>query len=125
MAQNPRTHLEFVDGCPDCAQRKVDLPALLPTPGDDFDWDARDFDGFRQFMLEGIAARFPERKRWTAADLEVVLVEVLASQLDKLSDMLDRVAAEFTLETARRPDTVRRLLRLIGYDAVARAERLR
>jgi hypothetical protein len=101
--------------------REVHLPAGLPEVGDDFDWDVRDYDGFRMFMLEELAARFPERRRWTPADLEVVLMEALATVLDQLSDMADRVAGEAFLETARRPDTVRRLLELIGYDAVAEA----
>ena len=82
----------------------------------------RDYDGFRLFMLEELAARFPERTRWTPADMEVVLVEQLAALLDQLSDMLDRIAGEGYLETARRPDSVRRLLGLIGYDAVKMAQ---
>ena len=89
--------------------------------GDDFDWLVRDYDSFRRFMLEELAARFPERTRWTPADMEVVLVEVLAAVLDQLSDMLDRVATESYLETARRPETVRRLLALIGFDAATAA----
>lgn len=97
----------------------LQLPAPLPVVNGDFDWDVRDFDGFRLFMMEELAARFPERTRWTPADVEVALVEVLAAVLDQLSDCLDRVAAEASLATARRPDSVRRLLRLIGYDAVA------
>jgi hypothetical protein len=68
-------------------------------------------------MLEELAARFPERSRWTPADLEVVLVEVLGAVLDQLSDTLDRVSSEAYLETARRPESVRRLLYLIGHDA--------
>jgi hypothetical protein len=36
--------------------------------------------------------------------------------------MLDRVATEAFLETARRPDTVRQLLSFIGYDAVLEAK---
>jgi hypothetical protein len=99
----------------------VALPAPLPEIGDDFDWLVRDFEGFRRFMLEDLAARFPERTRWTPADLEVVLVEAFAAVFDQLSDMLDRVMAEATLETARRPDSVRRLLTLIGFDAVRAA----
>ena len=69
-------------------------------------------------MLQELAARFPDRRRWNPADLEVVIVEVLAAVLDQLSDMLDRVSAEAYLETARRPESVRRLLNMIGYDAV-------
>jgi hypothetical protein len=100
----------------------VHLPVPLADVGDDFDWLVRDYDGFRMFMLEELAARFPERKRWTPADLEVVLVEALATILDQLSDMADRVAAEAFLETANRPETVRQLLGFIGFDAVAVAK---
>ncbi len=117
MAENPLTTLTFEGQCPDCAERRVQLPAPLPQVGDDFDWLVRDFDSFRRFMLEELAARFPERTRWTPADLEVVLVEILSAVLDQLSDMADRVAREGYLETARRPESVRRLLSFIGYDA--------
>ena len=121
MAASPPVKLHFRGACPDCGVREVHLPASLPEVGDDFDWKVRDYDGFRTFMLEELAARFPERKRWTPADLEVVLIEVMATILDHLSDMSDRVAAEAYLETARRPETVRQLLKFIGYDAVATA----
>ena len=118
MAETPEIQLTFQDGCPDCASREVRLPPILPQPGDDFDWLLRDYDGFRIFMMEELAARFSERRRWTAADMEVVIVETLSVILDQLSDQMDRVASEAFLETARRPQSVRRLLTLIGYDAV-------
>lgn len=121
MAELPPAELLFGGSCPDCGERRIDLPDPLPAVGDDFDWLVRDYDGFRLFMLEELAARFPERSRWTPADLEVALVEVLAAVLDQLSDMLDRVAGEAYLETARRPESVRRLLMMIGFDAVAQA----
>lgn len=122
MAESPRVNLRYQGTCPDCGVREVHLPPALPDTGEDFDWRVRDYDSFRIFMLEELAARFPERKRWTPADIEVVLVEALAAILDQLSDMLDRVAAERFLETARRPETVRNLLAFIGYDAVATAK---
>jgi hypothetical protein len=119
MAETPVVEIDFSRPLgADCARRVVTgLPGPLPDVGNDFDWQVRDYDSFRLFMLEELAARVPERKRWTPADLEVVLVEALASVLDQLSDMLDRVTAETWLETARRPESVRRLLRVIGYDA--------
>jgi hypothetical protein len=117
MAELEEPTLSFdAAGCPDCGMRQVRLPDALPAVGDDFDWQTRDFDGFRIHMLEDLAARFPERTRWTRADLEVVLSEVLASALDQLSDMSDRVFAESYLETARNPRQVLALLRGVGFD---------
>src|SRR5262245_55814606 len=118
MAEPPTIQLDYPGGCPDCGERRVELPPPLPAVGDDFDWRVRDYDGLRLAMLEELAARFPERSRWTPADLEVVIVEALAAILDQLSDQLDRVTAEAYLETARRAESVRRHLALLGYDAV-------
>lgn len=123
MAKVPTTRIVFADQGDDCGYREaVGLPEPLPQVTDNFDWQTRDYDGFRMLMLEELAARVPERRRFTAADLEVVVVEALATVLDQLSDAVDRVSAEAYLETARRPDSVHRLLRLIGYDAAAQAE---
>ncbi len=124
MARAPRQKLIFDAGCADCGRRLAELPRPLPAVGDDFDWQLRDYDSFRRFLLQDLATRFPERQRWTPADLEVVLQENLAAVLDQLSDMLDRVASEASLETARHPASVRRLLQLIGYDAIERARAL-
>jgi len=121
MAAKPEISLRYSAGCPDCGKRQVDLPKALADPGDDFDWNVRDYDGFRLFMLQELAAKFPERMRWTPADVEVAVVEVLAAVLDQLSDTQDRIAAEAFLETARQPASVRRLLSLIGYDAIAQS----
>jgi hypothetical protein len=122
VADTPTTEVVFPGGFPDPGRRVAHgLPRSLPDVGDDFDWLTRDYDGFRLFMMEELAARMPERMRWTPADLEVVLVEALAAVLDQLSDRVDRAAAESYLETARRPESVRRLLKYIGYDAVRAA----
>ncbi len=123
MADLSKPQLQFDDSsCPDCGHRIAQLPDMLPDVGDDFDWTTRDFESYRSFMLEELAARFPERRRWTEADVEVVLVEAASALLDQLADMLDRVTAEAFLETARQPQSVRRLLRFIGYDAVQQSE---
>ncbi len=122
MADDPNIELKFDGECLDCGRRIVEQPPTLPDVGDDFDWLVRDYDGFRLFMMEELAARLPQRKRWTPADVEVALVEVLATLLDQLSDMLDRISAEAFLETARRPQSVRALLKMIGYDAIVVAK---
>ena len=67
MAETPRSTLTFGPGCPDCGGRDVTLPGRLPALGDDFDWLQRDYDSFRLAMLEELAARFPERRRWSPA----------------------------------------------------------
>lgn len=122
MANDPTTHVIFRDSCLDCGGLHVEgLPGKLPEVEDDFNWAARDYDSIRMAMLEELAGRAPERTRWTPADLEVVIVEVLAAYLDGLSDALDRVAGEAYLETARRPETVFRLLEMIGFDSVDHA----
>lgn len=122
MAELPEPTLTFDGGCPDCGERIAQLPPPPPGVRDDFDWIARDYDSFRLFMMQELAHRFPERRRWTPADIEVVIVELLAAALDRTSHALDVVQAERFLDSARRPESVRRLLRLIGYDAVQRAD---
>lgn len=122
MAELSNPILEFGGGCPDCGERRAVLPIPLPGVANDFDWKSRDYDSFRLFMMQELAYRFPERRRWTPADMEVVIVELLAAALDRASHALDAVQTERYLETARRPQSVRRLLKLIGYDAVQRID---
>jgi hypothetical protein len=121
VAELPPPTLSFPGIPPDVGERLAHPPDPLPLVGDDFDWQLRDYDSFSTFMLEELAARFPDRSTWTEADLELVLLEAFAAVLDQLSDMLDRVSSEAYLETARRPESVRRLLSMIGYDAVGAA----
>lgn len=122
MAELGDPVLTFGTGCPDCGERRATLPLPLPDIADDFDWRARDYDSFRLFLMQELAYRFPDRRRWTPADIEVVIVEVLAAALDRASHALDTVQAERYLETARRPQSVRRILKLIGYDAIERTD---
>ena len=122
MAELNDPILEFEGGCPDCGERVAVLPIPIPGVANDFDWTSRDYDSFRLFMMQELAYRFPDRRRWTPADMEVVIVELLAAALDRASHALDTVQAERYLETARRPQSIRRLLKLIGYDAVKRTD---
>lgn len=116
MAELGAAKLIFDRSCPDPGRREIDLPVPLPEIGDDFDWNLGDYDSYRDAMLDELARRYPERRWWTSADLEVVLLEVFAAVLDQLSDMADRVAAESYLETARRPETVLAWLSFIGAE---------
>ena len=122
MAELGDPTLEFSGGCPDCGERLANLPLPIPGVENDFDWRTRDYDSFRLFLMQEMAHRFPDRRRWTPADVEVVLAELLAAALDRTSHALDAIQAERYLETARRPQSVRRLLKLIGFDAVERTD---
>lgn len=122
MAELTQPDVTFAGGCPDCGERTAILPLPIPGVEDDFDWATRDYDSFRLFMMQELASRFAQRNRWTPADMEVVIVEVLAAALDRASHALDRVQSERFLDSARRPESVRRLLKLIGYDATLRID---
>lgn len=122
MAELRDPILKFEGGCPDCGEREAVLPIPIPGVEDDFDWRVWDYDSFRLFLMQELAHRFPERRRWTSADMEVVIVELLAAALDRAAHAQDAVQVERYLETARRPQSVRRLLKLIGYDAVERTD---
>ena len=117
MAELPDPTLVFDTGCPDCGERRAVLPPPLPGVIDDFDWKSRDYDSIRLFMMQELAHRFPDRRRWTPADVEVVIVELVSAAFDRSSHAIDAVQAERFLATARRPQSIRRILKFIGYDA--------
>jgi hypothetical protein len=106
----------FKAGCPtrfDCGLPAGCPPTLLPSTVRDY--QAKDYDSFRQLMLNRIAAQVPGWDDTNAADQEVALVELLAYAADRLSYEQDAVATEAYLGTARRRVSVRRHARLLGY----------
>lgn len=116
MAELPAPVLKFEGACPDCGTRAARLPLPIPGVEDDFDWKTRDYDSLRLMMMQELASRFPERRRWTVADMEVVITELLAAALDRASHAIDVVHAERYIGSARRPESLRRLLKLIGWE---------
>ena len=106
----------FKAGCPirfDC-RPQVSCPP--PTPSSFVrDYLAKDFDSFRQLMLDRLATTIPDWRDRNAADQQVMLVELLAYVADRLSYEQDAVATEAYLGTARRRVSVRRHARLLGY----------
>ena len=84
----------------------------VPT---DLDYLVRDYPGFRELMLNILAGTQTTWAQRSAADLGVMLVELLAAELDQLSYATDRVSAEMYLESARLRDSVRQHAALGGY----------
>lgn len=114
MADRPDLVLDFGNGdCADCASRQAQMPPMpVEVPGD-IDLTIRDFEGFRQMMLENLALDNPDRTRWSEADMELMLIELLAAALDRMSFAIDTIFAERFLETAQWPVSVVRLLTMI------------
>jgi len=87
-------------------------PGILPV---EINYMAKDYDSFRQTMLDHLTLFLPHWKERHPADLGIVLVEVLAYVADYLSYYQDTVATEAYLETARQRNSIRRHVRLLDY----------
>ncbi len=109
-------HFSFKVACPtdfDCAPATA-CPTP-PGPQPDINYLAKDYDSFRQLMLDRMAMLMPQWKERNAADLGIALVELLAYVGDRLSYQQDAVATESYLGTARLRTSVRRHARLVDY----------
>jgi hypothetical protein len=106
----------FKVACPsdfDCRHTHPCPPETPVQP--DINYLAKDYESFRQLMLDRIALLVPDWKERDAADLGVALVELLAYVGDYLSYQQDAVATESYIATARRRTSVRRHARLVDY----------
>ena len=110
--------LNFKIGCasdtdcaPDCATTPAPAPAEVP-----FDYRNRDWPGFRQAMLDRLAALVPDfQSNDPPVDFTVTLVEALAAEADRLSYALDWIGTEAFLGTARSRTSIARHARLVNY----------
>ncbi|HEY8019469.1 MAG TPA: putative baseplate assembly protein [Thermoanaerobaculia bacterium] len=89
--------------------------AAAPPPANDIDYLAKDYESFRQLMLERMAFYVPDWRERNPSDLGVTLIEVLAYAADYLSYHQDAAASEAYLETARHRISVRRHTRLLDF----------
>ncbi|HET7500251.1 MAG TPA: hypothetical protein VFK02_04585, partial [Kofleriaceae bacterium] len=72
------------------------------------DYATRDYEGFRQLLVSVIDRHDSPWTERAAADLGIMVVELLAYELDRLAYAGDRVAEESFLATARRRESARR-----------------
>jgi hypothetical protein len=79
------------------------------------DYMAKDYESFRQLMLDRLSATLPGWQERHAPDLGIAIVETLAYVADYLSYYQDAVATEAYLGTARQRISVRRHVRLLDY----------
>ena len=106
----------FAAGClgqsADCLPAECP-PATFAEPA--LDYLAKDYDSFRQLLLDRLTLLSPQWTERHIPDLGVTLVELLAYAGDQLSYRQDAVATEAYLDTARQRVSVRRHVRLIDY----------
>ena len=80
------------------------------------DYMARDYESFKQAMIELIPEKLPHWTDRSEADFGSVLIELFAYMADILSYYQDRIANESFLATAQERRSVIQHLRLIGYE---------
>jgi hypothetical protein len=97
----------------DC-QPSIPSPDKLPPPPV-IDYLAKDYDSFRRLMLDRLAVTLPDWQERNAADIGMMLVELVAYAADRLSYHQDAVATEAYLGTARKRVSVRRHARMLDY----------
>ena len=76
----------------------------------------RDYAGYRTDMINQLKAKIPEYSDFSSSDMGIVLIELLATQLDSLSYYVDKITNELFLDTAYEKESVSRLARMIGYE---------
>lgn len=106
----------FKIDCPsdlDCQPACECVPELPVEP--EINYLAKDYQSFRQLLLDRLAVLMPDWQESHAADLGITLVELLAYAGDMLSYYQDAVATEAYLDTARQRISVRRHTRLVDY----------
>ncbi len=108
--------IEFKASCPpglDCKTPRVCPPDLKPQP--EIDYLAKDYESFRQLILDRLALTIPGWRETHVPDIGITLVELMAYVGDYLSYYQDAVATEAYLGTARQRISVRRHARLVDY----------
>ncbi len=106
----------FKAGCPtdlDCKPQCSCPPPQRTQP--DINYLAKDYESFRQLILDRMAVIMPAWNETHVPDLGITLVELLAYAGDYLSYYQDAVATEAYLGTARERISVRRHARLVDY----------
>lgn len=97
----------------DCTRPPAFPRSRRETP--EINYLAKDYESFRQLILDRLSTLMPDWLDRSPADLGVTLAELLAHAGDHLSYFQDAVATEAYLRTARQRTSVRRHTRLIDY----------
>ena len=114
--QLSRVSFSFKAGCPtnsDCLPDNCCPPDVIAPP--DINYLARDYDSFRQTMLDRLAVLVPGWQETHVPDTGIALLESMAYAADHISYQQDAVGTEAYLRTARSRISARRHARLVDY----------
>jgi hypothetical protein len=110
-----RLQFKFRPGCFNlsCAAQAAAPPPADASPA--IDYLARDYDSFRHVLMSAMRVRVPGWAPTSEADLDQVLIDLVAARADELADAHDRVLNERSLATARKRVSLARHARLLDY----------
>jgi Baseplate J-like protein len=114
--QLSQVDFSFKAGCPtvgDCLPDNCCPPAAASPP--DINYLAKDYEGFRQVMLDRMAVLTSDWNEAHVPDIGIALVEILAYVADHLSYQQDSIGTESYLGTARSRISLRRHAKLVDY----------
>lgn len=99
----------------DCATPTHECPPEAPV---DFpiNYLARDYNSFRQALIDFASERYPEWQDRLEADQGMMLLELMSALGDEFAYYQDRVSREASIETATQRRSLRRHARLVDYN---------
>ncbi|MEL6475698.1 MAG: hypothetical protein AAFR17_00100 [Pseudomonadota bacterium] len=102
---------------PGCFNLNCDDRAAPPAPLSNprIDYEARDYASFKHLLLNAMRERVPGWQPTSEADLDAVVINLLAAKGDELADKQDRVANEAFFPRARKRVSLARHARLMDY----------
>lgn len=80
------------------------------------DYTTRDYEGFRNDMIELLKKKIPEYSDFSESDMGIVLIELLAHGLDVISFYNDKIANEIFPDTATERESIIKHCRRLGYE---------
>jgi hypothetical protein len=110
-----RKGFKFRPGCfnLNCRPDRMAPPAPAVAPG--IDYLSRDYHSFKHLLIAAMMERVPGWQPTSEADLDQVLIGLLAAQGDELADLQDRAANEAYFGRARKRVSLARHARLVDY----------
>jgi hypothetical protein len=110
-----RLPFKFRPGCFNLNCAPTWRGAAPPPDEPAIDYLARDYDSFRHVLMTAMAQRVPGWQPTSEADLDQVLIDLIAATGDELADHHDRVIAERSIATARKRVSLARHGRLVDH----------